>query len=50
MDFSAFVTIPKSKQGASNSFLFDTGVSENGVIPREASFERGFPYQYPEDQ
>ena len=48
--FSAFVTIPKSKQGASNSFLFDTGVSENGVIPREASFERGFPYQYPEDQ
>jgi 7,8-dihydropterin-6-yl-methyl-4-(beta-D-ribofuranosyl)aminobenzene 5'-phosphate synthase len=30
--FSAFVTIPKSKQGASNSFLFDTGVSDNGVI------------------
>ena len=30
--FSALITIPKSKQGTSISFLFDTGVSENGVI------------------
>ena len=30
--FSALINIPKSKQGTSSSFLFDTGVSENGVI------------------
>jgi 7,8-dihydropterin-6-yl-methyl-4-(beta-D-ribofuranosyl)aminobenzene 5'-phosphate synthase len=30
--FSALITIPKCEQGASTSFLFDTGVSENGVI------------------
>ena len=30
--FSALITIPKSEQGTSISFLFDTGVSENGVI------------------
>jgi 7,8-dihydropterin-6-yl-methyl-4-(beta-D-ribofuranosyl)aminobenzene 5'-phosphate synthase len=30
--FSALITISKSEQGISNSFLFDTGVSENGVI------------------
>ena len=30
--FSALIDIPKSTQGTSNSFLFDTGVSENGVI------------------
>jgi 7,8-dihydropterin-6-yl-methyl-4-(beta-D-ribofuranosyl)aminobenzene 5'-phosphate synthase len=26
------ITIPKSEQGTSTLFLFDTGVSENGVI------------------
>jgi 7,8-dihydropterin-6-yl-methyl-4-(beta-D-ribofuranosyl)aminobenzene 5'-phosphate synthase len=29
---SALITIPKSERSTSNSFLFDTGVSENGVI------------------
>jgi 7,8-dihydropterin-6-yl-methyl-4-(beta-D-ribofuranosyl)aminobenzene 5'-phosphate synthase len=30
--FSTLVTIPGSNEGTSNSFLFDTGVSENGVV------------------
>jgi len=30
--FSALVNIPKLEQSSNNSFLFDTGVSENGVI------------------
>jgi 7,8-dihydropterin-6-yl-methyl-4-(beta-D-ribofuranosyl)aminobenzene 5'-phosphate synthase len=30
--FSALITIPGSEHGNNNSFLFDTGVSENGVI------------------
>jgi 7,8-dihydropterin-6-yl-methyl-4-(beta-D-ribofuranosyl)aminobenzene 5'-phosphate synthase len=30
--FSALIAIPKSEQGTGNTFLFDTGVSENGVI------------------
>jgi 7,8-dihydropterin-6-yl-methyl-4-(beta-D-ribofuranosyl)aminobenzene 5'-phosphate synthase len=30
--FSASITISKFEQGITNSFLFDTGVSENGVI------------------
>ena len=30
--FSALINIPRSEQGTSISFLFDTGVSENGVI------------------
>src|SRR5919108_3535838 len=30
--FSALISITKSEQGTGNSFLFDTGVSENGVI------------------
>ncbi|MGH9910842.1 MAG: MBL fold metallo-hydrolase [Nitrososphaeraceae archaeon] len=30
--FSTLITIPKSERSTSNSFLFDTGVSENGVI------------------
>src|ERR687898_2899994 len=29
---SALITIPKSERSTSNSYLFDTGVSENGVI------------------
>jgi 7,8-dihydropterin-6-yl-methyl-4-(beta-D-ribofuranosyl)aminobenzene 5'-phosphate synthase len=30
--FSALISIPKSEQNTDSSFLFDTGVSENGVI------------------
>jgi 7,8-dihydropterin-6-yl-methyl-4-(beta-D-ribofuranosyl)aminobenzene 5'-phosphate synthase len=30
--FSALVTIPGSSESTTNSFLFDTGVSENGVV------------------
>ena len=30
--FSALITIPNSERSSTNSFLFDTGVSENGVI------------------
>jgi 7,8-dihydropterin-6-yl-methyl-4-(beta-D-ribofuranosyl)aminobenzene 5'-phosphate synthase len=30
--FSTLITIPKFERSTSNSFLFDTGVSENGVI------------------
>jgi 7,8-dihydropterin-6-yl-methyl-4-(beta-D-ribofuranosyl)aminobenzene 5'-phosphate synthase len=30
--FSALISIPKSEQSTGNSFLFDTGVNENGVI------------------
>ena len=30
--FSALITFPKSERSSTNSFLFDTGVSENGVI------------------
>src|ERR671923_758014 len=30
--FSALISIPKSEQGTGSLFLFDTGVSENGVI------------------
>jgi 7,8-dihydropterin-6-yl-methyl-4-(beta-D-ribofuranosyl)aminobenzene 5'-phosphate synthase len=30
--FSALINIPKHEHSTSNSFLFDTGVSENGVI------------------
>ena len=30
--FSALINIAKSQQNTNNSFLFDTGVSENGVI------------------
>lgn len=30
--FSALITIPRSEHGTASSFLFDTGVSENGVI------------------
>jgi 7,8-dihydropterin-6-yl-methyl-4-(beta-D-ribofuranosyl)aminobenzene 5'-phosphate synthase len=30
--FSALITIPGPEEGSNNSFLFDTGVSENGVI------------------
>jgi 7,8-dihydropterin-6-yl-methyl-4-(beta-D-ribofuranosyl)aminobenzene 5'-phosphate synthase len=30
--FSALITIPRSDEATSNSFLFDAGVSENGVI------------------
>jgi 7,8-dihydropterin-6-yl-methyl-4-(beta-D-ribofuranosyl)aminobenzene 5'-phosphate synthase len=30
--FSTLITVPGSDGGTSNSFLFDTGVSENGVI------------------
>jgi 7,8-dihydropterin-6-yl-methyl-4-(beta-D-ribofuranosyl)aminobenzene 5'-phosphate synthase len=30
--FSSLVTIPGFNDGTSNSFLFDTGVSENGVV------------------
>jgi metal-dependent hydrolase (beta-lactamase superfamily II) len=31
LGFSALITIFKSELGTSNSLLFDTGVSENGV-------------------
>jgi 7,8-dihydropterin-6-yl-methyl-4-(beta-D-ribofuranosyl)aminobenzene 5'-phosphate synthase len=30
--FSALISIPKSEQNTDSSFLFDTGISENGVI------------------
>jgi 7,8-dihydropterin-6-yl-methyl-4-(beta-D-ribofuranosyl)aminobenzene 5'-phosphate synthase len=40
--FSALVTIPGSEKGASNSFLFDTGVSENGIIHNADIFEIDF--------
>ena len=30
--FSALISTPKSEQSTDSSFLFDTGVSENGVI------------------
>jgi 7,8-dihydropterin-6-yl-methyl-4-(beta-D-ribofuranosyl)aminobenzene 5'-phosphate synthase len=30
--FSALITFPDSERSSTNSFLFDTGVSENGVI------------------
>ena len=30
--FSALITIPGTEEGSNNSFLFDTGVSKNGVI------------------
>ena len=30
--FSALITIPGPEEGSNNSFLYDTGVSENGVI------------------
>jgi 7,8-dihydropterin-6-yl-methyl-4-(beta-D-ribofuranosyl)aminobenzene 5'-phosphate synthase len=40
--FSALITIPKSEQGTSISFLFDTGVSENGVIHNADVFGMDF--------
>ena len=40
--FSALINIPKSTQGTSNSFLFDTGVSENGVIHNSDIFRLDF--------
>jgi 7,8-dihydropterin-6-yl-methyl-4-(beta-D-ribofuranosyl)aminobenzene 5'-phosphate synthase len=36
--FSTLVTIPGSNEGTSNSFLFDTGVSENGVVHNAGIF------------
>ena len=40
--FSALINIPKSTQGTNNSFLFDTGVSENGVIHNSDIFRLDF--------
>jgi 7,8-dihydropterin-6-yl-methyl-4-(beta-D-ribofuranosyl)aminobenzene 5'-phosphate synthase len=36
--FSTLITVPGSDGGTSNSFLFDTGVSENGVIHNASIF------------
>jgi 7,8-dihydropterin-6-yl-methyl-4-(beta-D-ribofuranosyl)aminobenzene 5'-phosphate synthase len=36
--FSTLVTIPGSDEGTGNSLLFDTGVSENGVIHNAGVF------------
>jgi 7,8-dihydropterin-6-yl-methyl-4-(beta-D-ribofuranosyl)aminobenzene 5'-phosphate synthase len=36
--FSTLVTISGSNEGTSNSFLFDTGVSENGVVHNASIF------------
>jgi hypothetical protein len=41
--FSALITIPKSEQGTSISFLFDTRVSERGVCNENG--EQWFPFQ-----
>ena len=37
--FSALISITKSEQGTGNLFLFDTGVSENGVIHNADIFD-----------
>jgi 7,8-dihydropterin-6-yl-methyl-4-(beta-D-ribofuranosyl)aminobenzene 5'-phosphate synthase len=40
--FSALISIPKSEQSTDSSFLFDTGVSENGVIHNAEVFGINF--------
>ena len=40
--FSALISITKSEQGTGNLFLFDTGVSENGVIHNADIFDIDF--------
>src|SRR5918994_7229595 len=40
--FSALIKIPYSKQSSGISFLFDTGVSENGVIHNADVFRIDF--------